>query len=156
MSLNAYKPEYCQLVIDMGNEGMSVGQFAAKIGVRRQTIYNWQAKYPEFKDACEFHKELSEAWWTEIGRQLALGNIKSAPVNYIYNMKARFGGQWKEDGTNNKLEVTTKYQSSSDAELTKLIRNKLTSKVLQIDEQLPKGEIVINPTGDTVDVGRTG
>lgn len=150
-----YLPEYCQLVISMGGNGMAISQVAAEIGVRRATIYNWQKQYPEFADACELHQELSEAWWTELGRQISLGNVKSPPVSYIYNMKVRFGKQWKDDGTTNKLEVTTKYQNSSDEELTKMIRHKLASKVLRIEEQLPQGELIIQQE-DLINVGRTG
>lgn len=150
-----YKPEYCQLVVDMGNEGKAVSQIAAIIGVRRSTLYNWQKQYPEFAEACEMHKELSEAWWAELGRQISLGNIKSPPVSYIYNMKVRFGGQWKDDGTTNKLEVTTKYQNSSDEELSKMINQRLSSKTLRLEEQLPQGELIIQQE-DIIDVERTG
>lgn len=48
-----YKPEYCQIATDYIAEGHSMESLAWKIGVIRQTIYNWKETYKEFSDAID-------------------------------------------------------------------------------------------------------
>lgn len=50
------------------NEGASVVQMAARIGVTRQTLHNWAAQYPDFLDAFTLAREASQAWWEDRAR----------------------------------------------------------------------------------------
>lgn len=50
------------------NEGASVVQMAARIGVTRQTLHNWAAQYPEFLNAFTLAREASQAWWEDQAR----------------------------------------------------------------------------------------
>lgn len=63
-----YKPEYCQLVLDMGAEGKTVVQMAVAIDVTRATIYEWADVHPEFSDALTRARNRAQAWWEEAGQ----------------------------------------------------------------------------------------
>ena len=89
---------YCQKIVDelpeMFRCGESVAEVADKIGVTKQTIYDWCRIYPEFKEAFDLGKTLAESWWTKLGRE---GSSCDAAINskaWSFNMKNRFG--WSE------------------------------------------------------------
>lgn len=63
-----YKPEYCQLVLSMGDEGKTVVQMAVAIDVTRSTIYEWAETHPEFSDALTRARNRSQAWWEAAGQ----------------------------------------------------------------------------------------
>lgn len=46
-----YKEEYCQLVIDKMEGGLSLSAFAGCIKVARNTVYAWMIEHPEFSAA---------------------------------------------------------------------------------------------------------
>jgi len=51
-----YRPEYCEQVIAVADEGLSLTAFAGKIRVARSTINVWMEQFPEFGEAVEVHK----------------------------------------------------------------------------------------------------
>jgi hypothetical protein len=143
MPASLYTPEAGNVLFTMMSEGKSVTQVAVALGVRRATIYDWakNPNHPEFKEALEAGQEASEAWWEELGRQQCMGLLpKVSPVSYIYNMKCRFRGKWLDDGTTNKLEITTKHDNNTNAELVDMIRNRLGRTIRQVNDQ--PGELI--------------
>lgn len=46
-----YDKKYCDQLIEFMGQGKSFKAFAGHINVERQTLYNWCADYPEFKQA---------------------------------------------------------------------------------------------------------
>lgn len=67
--LTDYRIEYCSRVINMGMEGKSVVAMAVSLGFVRKTLYNWADKHPEFKEALDYAKEASQAYYEELGKQ---------------------------------------------------------------------------------------
>ena len=47
-----YDPKYCEEVIKVMGEGLSLTAFAGRIGVDRDTINEWRSVHPEFSVAC--------------------------------------------------------------------------------------------------------
>jgi len=47
-----YDPKYCDEVIKVMGEGLSLTAFAGRIGVDRSTIDEWRNNFPEFSLAC--------------------------------------------------------------------------------------------------------
>ena len=100
---SAYLPEYCERVIELGREGMSVVEMAAEIGVHRETLEeNWPAANPAFSEAFTHARQLSQAWWERQGRV----NLLLAPGVGTFNgsvwsrsMAARFPKDWREKST---------------------------------------------------------
>jgi len=63
-----YRPEFCERVLELGREGKSHAQIAANLGVARKTLYEWQERYPEFGDAMTHARDLSQAWFEDMGQ----------------------------------------------------------------------------------------
>ncbi len=91
-----YDPAYCERVIELGRQGMSVVEMACDIGVARATIEtNWPAAHPEFLEAFARARDESQAWWEKAGRVGMAGkNIDSAI--WSRSMAARFPKDWRE------------------------------------------------------------
>lgn len=140
MAKSLYKPEYGPQILECMAEGKSVQQFAVSIGVLKDTIYDWRDRHEEFAPYLKRAQEAYEAWWTELGRKGTSGQLegKFNPVSYIYSMKARFGGQWLEDGRHDKLEISA-VNRYSDKELKEKIQLKLEQ--MGHTMTLPKGEV---------------
>jgi hypothetical protein len=71
-----YKREYCQKVVEMMGQGLSIAAFCSEIGVGRDAVYNWQGQYPEFDLACKAAKEASQRWWEKLAMLIASGKNK--------------------------------------------------------------------------------
>lgn len=98
-----YRPEYCELVIEMGSKGFSVVEMAAEIGVARSTMEGeWTWKYQDFSEALEQARQLSQLWWERIGRNNLLvpkdGGTFSQAM-WSRSMAARFPRDWRENKT---------------------------------------------------------
>jgi len=117
-----FRPEYCELLIQHGRQGLSFESFAGKVGVSVETVINWAHKQPEFLEAKKtalgyirlWHEELLNLIATQ-GGPLVLdrriiypdGTVEEvfrvAPANVvavIWAMKNRLndvmGSQWKD------------------------------------------------------------
>lgn len=89
-----YKPEIAENLPDMFKNGEDVAEVATKLGISRQTFYQWLDMFPEFAEAYALGKQHSEAWWSRLGRAGAAGQVQIQPTVWIFNMKNKFG--WKD------------------------------------------------------------
>lgn len=109
-----YKPIYCKMLVEHMAEGLSYETFAAKVGVCRDTLYDWEKVYPDFLYTKRQAMEISQLWWEKAGinglytiTEIGEGNQRTViekKINqaiWIFNMKARF--HWKDEGK--KLEL---------------------------------------------------
>lgn len=97
-----YKEEYAEAIIDHMAAGGSIEEFAGKMRISKQSIYNWKEKFPEFLDAINVGTEASHAFWAQVGRDLATGRGDSKdgnPTAWIFNMKNRFKWTDRQDMT---------------------------------------------------------
>ena len=127
------------------SEGASVVQCAKNVGVSANTLHRWSKdpRKPAFTKAWDLGHEASEAYWEGQLQEAAKGQTKGNATLMLYYMKVRFKKHWLDDGTTNKLEVTTKkYEELSDDELNKVLENKLSKDIIL--KQLPQKEKVIN------------
>lgn len=90
-----YKPEYCDVVVDLGRQGKSVVQMACAIDVVRSTLYEWCKDHPEFSDAFTRAKQLSQDWW-ETQAQCGLTADKFNAQLWSRSMAARFPEDYQE------------------------------------------------------------
>ena len=47
-----YKPEYCEIAETILSGDNPMCGVAHALRVHRETLYEWQKRYPEFSDAC--------------------------------------------------------------------------------------------------------
>ena len=99
-----YKPEYCELIVKMAQEGASFTEFRAAIGgVTRQTLHNWKDAYPAFLDAYTRAETVGEAFWDrQMRTDLMYSKEVNAPLVKLY-FANRFG--WS-DKTESKVDNT--------------------------------------------------
>jgi hypothetical protein len=76
----SYRPEFCELAVAMGRNGQSRAQIAAGLGVRRQTIANWEEQFAEFLDAMTEANDLSLAWFENLGQRGMASKSFNAPM----------------------------------------------------------------------------
>ncbi len=95
-----YKPEYCDQVIPLLKQGMSIEEIGLEFDVGYTTIYEWMNVHPEFSNAIKRGREFSKAWWMRRGRTDLENKDFSATLWYM-NMKNRFGWADKQEITQN-------------------------------------------------------
>lgn len=87
-----YKPEYCDVIIELGKLGKSMTAMALACNVSKQTILDWARAHEEFSDALTRARALSLQWWEE---QAQIG-IKDPKFNaQIWKMMV--GSQHREE-----------------------------------------------------------
>ena len=97
-----YRPEYCELVIELGKAGKSKAQMAARLDVSRQTLENWADAHPEFLDAMARANVHAMAWWEDEGQDGLRAERFNASL-WAKNMSARFPADYRD---NSKVELT--------------------------------------------------
>lgn len=118
-----YRPEYCERIVALGNEGASVVEMAYECGCTKQTLLNWTEAHPEFLDAFTRAKTASQVWWERKGR---VGMEKSSQEFqasiWSRSMAARFPEDWRETKATelsgpNGSPITVRKADLSDDEL---------------------------------------
>lgn len=99
-----YKPEYCEQVIPLLKQGMSIEEIGLELDVGYSTVYEWMNSYPEFSDAIKKGREFSKAWWMRKGRT-ELENTGFSSTLWYMNMKNRFGWADKKE-VENKVSIS--------------------------------------------------
>lgn len=106
-----YKPEFCEVLIECGAEGMGKAEMAAELGIHHSTFNAWIEEKPEFSAAVKEAVSRSQAWWEREGRKATFGKTDGFnATSYIFNMKNRFPNDWRD-----KREVDN---TSSDGSLS--------------------------------------
>jgi len=91
-----YDSNYCEVVIKLMKKGHSKQAVAGRLGISRDTLYEWCRKYPEFSDTIKVGEMMSYAYWEELGMKAMMGKVKGfRPSFWIFTMKARFG--WRDN-----------------------------------------------------------
>jgi len=93
-----YKQEYCQLLLDHMEQGLSYETFCAVIGVSKQTLYDWEKANPEFLDAKREAFAKCLLFYEKAGHAGMLGKITGFnATTWIFNMKNRFNWRDKQE-----------------------------------------------------------
>jgi hypothetical protein len=94
-----YSPEMCDVVVELGKEGASKHEMALELGIHIDTFIEWvkDENKPEFSEAVKKAVSYSQGWWEKKGRQATMGGVDGFnPTSFIFNMKNRFPGDWKD------------------------------------------------------------
>ncbi|MEO1169935.1 MAG: transposase [Pseudomonadota bacterium] len=100
-----YEPEYCQAIIDFGEQGFSIEAYAGEIGVNPATLYKWRKVHDEFREAMEISKAKAGLWWERRLQNIAKGEDGNA-TSAIFGLKNR-SDAWKDVTTH---EGTVKFE----------------------------------------------
>lgn len=90
-----YDIKYCDVALNLMKKGFSKAAVAGKLGISRDTLYQWCKTNPEFSDTIKRGETASEYYWSKILHDATTGkNSKANPTLLIFYMKSRFG--WKD------------------------------------------------------------
>lgn len=91
-----YKPEYCDVLEGHFEQGYSYEAFAGRIGVSKQTLYDWEKAHPEFLDAKRRYEGLTQLFWE--GRLIALAKDKDEgnATAIVFGLKNRAPDSWRD------------------------------------------------------------
>ena len=85
-----YNPEYCDLIVAWGRQGLSITQMADKLGIGRQSMYDWKAKHAAFSYAYVLAREGAEAHYARVGRANMFSGSAFDQKAWIFLMAQRF------------------------------------------------------------------
>jgi hypothetical protein len=134
-----YKPEYCDMVIEAASKGGHIPAQMIAIGVKsKDTWYRWQKDYPEFREAVEYAKVVSQALLEGIGMKGMMGEIPNFnATTYALVMNNKFKEDYKRDSS-----------GSGPTEITfntlNLTSDQITDKIAQKLEKLKSLGVVLN------------
>lgn len=126
-----YKKEYCDVVIELMEEGASKAEVCLILKCDFQTFLNWQASHKEFFEAVKRGSDLSKGKWEQIGREAAFGNCEGFnATSWIFNMKNRFKN---EDLFKEKWSDRQEIDHSGKIGLTDLTDLELEKKLKELE-----------------------
>ena len=64
-----YRPEFCELVISVGEYGGWLSEMAEACDVHRSTMDEWASVHPEFSEALTRAKQKAQDWFEIRGRE---------------------------------------------------------------------------------------
>lgn len=88
-----FLPAYCQEVIAVMGEGLSLTAFAGDIGVSRATINNWMEEHPEFLEAVKIGQGKRTAY---LERGLLSSDMGPRVTARIFALKNAAPEEWKD------------------------------------------------------------
>lgn len=128
-----YQPWMCDKVLEIAQEGKHVAEMLIAIGVRsKDTFYRWLKEYPEFGEAYEESKLISQAVHERILLQGALGQIPNFNFSaFAMIMNNKFPDEYKRGtGQGNNTEIVINNNTMN------LTRDEIDLKIAQKLEQL--------------------
>lgn len=92
-----YRPEYCDKIVEIMREGLSVNSFAASVGVSRDTVYEWSQVHPEFSVALKKGKAIAAAWYELQQKKLIeQGGVGAQASLIAFGLRNMGMGEWKD------------------------------------------------------------
>nr|BFD33633.1 hypothetical protein GTC16762_32520 [Pigmentibacter ruber] len=113
-----FQEKYHEEIIQTMKKGQGVSFFAAKIGVSKQTIYNWINENVEFKESFEIAQTACQAFW----ENLALNNAVTAKGNgnqIQYQMSKRFRDDYADSSQINIFNSNNQNVNRSIKDMTR-------------------------------------
>lgn len=96
-----YSDELCERAVKLGMIGKSWSAIAREFGISRNTLYEWEAAHPAFRDALSRARAAAQAWWEDDIQ----GNRKAK--HYQAQTVARLmGAQFEDYRERAQLDVT--------------------------------------------------
>ena len=90
-----YRPEYCDVAIEIGKRGGGPNDIACELGVLRESLYDWAKVHQEFSTALRIAKQHEQKWWENKGIE-GLGADRFNAVVWKVSMQARFRDDYTE------------------------------------------------------------
>lgn len=124
-----YDPTYCERVIELGADGLSITGMAAEIGVDKATIMEWAKVHPEFSSALSRARAISQAWWERKGKESLVlpREVNFAQAVWTRSLACMFPDDWKES---TKVEMNAKIHPQEKPDLSKFTDEQLAQFIV--------------------------
>lgn len=70
-----YEERFNPMLLEHAKNGGSLKSFAAKIGIARSTLYEWEKTIPDFSDTIKKAEDLLEQWFETLFKTMASGRL---------------------------------------------------------------------------------
>ncbi len=123
-----YEETACLKVVEAASRGAHIPGMMLSLGVKsKDTWYRWQKEYPEFKEAVEFAKVVSQAFYEELGLAGIQGKIKDFnATTFALMMNNKFGEEYKRSSSGGgNTEITLNTVNYSSDQVNQKIAQKL-------------------------------
>jgi hypothetical protein len=136
---SAYKPEYCELVVELLKDGGSLAVFRAHVGIGKSTMHLWRKQHPEFEHACQLAQDHAQLWWEDIAQTAV---TKGAPKGASPVILAGLYNRGHREEWSNKQEVEQTVKTEEQIDLSKLTDEELQAYELLVAarERLASGD----------------
>lgn len=119
-----YLKKYDKEIVKWMSRGFSITSFAGKIGVNKDTLYEWIKTHKSFSDSIKKGKMAYVKYWESIGMLGMMGKIEGFNATmWIFNMKNRLG--WSDKMT---VDPEESYLDNSEEKVED--NNKKLSRIL--------------------------
>ncbi|QWY83341.1 terminase small subunit protein [Rhizobium phage RHph_X3_2] len=137
---SAYKPEYCELVVELLKDGGSLAVFRAHVGISKSTMHYWRKTYPEFEHACQLALDAAQLWWETIAKSAVTGT--GAPKGASPVILAGLYNRGHREEWSNKQEVEQTVKTETQIDLSKLTDEELKAYelLLAAQERIASGD----------------
>lgn len=93
----AFRDSFHDDVIDYARGGLSYAAIAVKLGVSRDSLYEWMRNDPDFSDTMKRAREIAMAWWEETLKGQATGTVDGGSATAaIFAMKNQFPDDYRD------------------------------------------------------------
>lgn len=134
-----YSSEMCEQIINVAAEGGHLASMLVTMGIKsKDTFYRWCNEHPDFKEAYEYSKLVSQDAWERIGYKGATGQIPNFSAStYAIIMNNKFGDEYKRSGSGSHTEIN-------------LTNNTLTLSTDELKERIAATAARLKLLGDNV------
>lgn len=125
-----FNQKYHRQIIESMKKGQGISYFAAKIGVSKQTVYNWINENKEFKESFEIAQTACQAYW----ENLALNNALKAQGNgnqIQYQLSKRFKNDYGDTASVNIYNTNNQNVTKPLEEMTRIELEKYEAELLK-------------------------
>lgn len=88
-----YRPELDEQIVAKMGEGLSLTAAAAELDVHRDTIYEWEKRWPSFSDAVKMGRAKRQAF---LERRLFAATASPAVTSSIFALKNANPDDWRD------------------------------------------------------------
>ncbi|KAB8035814.1 hypothetical protein GCL60_16425 [Silvanigrella paludirubra] len=134
-----FQDKYHNEIIDSMKKGQSLSFFASKIGVSKQTVYNWINEIQNFKESFEIAQTACQAFW----ETLALNNAVTAKGNgnqIQYQMSKRFRDDYGDSSQINIFNSNNQNNTKAIEEMTREELDIYYEKLLKEHQKAEKND----------------
>lgn len=135
-----YWPGVGQAMMDEMAGGLSLTAAAAKLGILRSRIYEWEKQHTEFAEAMQYARALRLLNWEEDLIKIRKGELEGNVVAAIFGLKNADPDEWRDRREPNITIINPSQTGSTDVALRIAYILEMAARSASGDTKLIEGE----------------